>query len=208
MINKNQQKSTLTKERILNAAKKLFAEKGFSSVTIREIAKEAGCSHTAIYIYYKDKETLLEKISIPPLESLYHGTKNILEKETDPLLALKVTCSKFVEFGISNRNMYLLYSTTRGERVDLEKTRLEVNQLRNQIFNLLRLSLKQVLIEVDEQELLTISRIVFYQVHGVIMTYIESNEPVESILERIYPVVSKSVELIVRGFESFQKDGE
>ena len=48
----------------------LFAEKGYPHVTMREIAKQAGCSHTAIYLYFKNKEELLQHIAIPSLLEL------------------------------------------------------------------------------------------------------------------------------------------
>ncbi len=58
----NMRRKQLTEEMkaaVRAAAASLFTEKGYHSVTMREIAKEAGCSHTAIYLYFKDKEDLL-----------------------------------------------------------------------------------------------------------------------------------------------------
>ena len=51
----------LTRDRILEAASSLFAEKSFREVGIREIAKRAGCSHTTIYLYFKNKDEILFK---------------------------------------------------------------------------------------------------------------------------------------------------
>jgi len=55
------------KERIMDAALRIFAEKGFQNATITEISKEAGVSEATIYEYYGTKEDLLfaipEKIS-------------------------------------------------------------------------------------------------------------------------------------------------
>jgi hypothetical protein len=81
-----------TKKAILSEAGKLFAEQGFHAVTMREIAKKAGCSHTTIYIYFTDKETLLYQLSMPPLKELQHldhvgAIKKILQfqiTQTDP----------------------------------------------------------------------------------------------------------------------------
>lgn len=44
-----------TKLSIILAARELIAIKGFESVTMREIAAKAGCSHTAIYMYFGTK---------------------------------------------------------------------------------------------------------------------------------------------------------
>jgi TetR/AcrR family transcriptional regulator, fatty acid metabolism regulator protein len=55
------------KDRIMDAALRIFAEKGFQNSTITEISKEAGVSEATIYEYFGTKEDLLfaipEKIS-------------------------------------------------------------------------------------------------------------------------------------------------
>ncbi|MGZ4164968.1 MAG: TetR/AcrR family transcriptional regulator, partial [Tumebacillaceae bacterium] len=53
MPSKKELKSEETKRAIVSAAGQLFADRGYEAVTMREIAKAAGCSHTTIYIYYK-----------------------------------------------------------------------------------------------------------------------------------------------------------
>ena len=44
---------------ILDAAIKVFAEKGFHSTTIRDIAREAGIADGTIYIYFESKTALM-----------------------------------------------------------------------------------------------------------------------------------------------------
>jgi TetR/AcrR family fatty acid metabolism transcriptional regulator len=55
------------KDRIMDAALRIFAEKGFQNATITEISKDAGVSEATIYEYFGTKEDLLfaipEKIS-------------------------------------------------------------------------------------------------------------------------------------------------
>jgi AcrR family transcriptional regulator len=67
-------KSIVRKDRILNAALKIFAEKGFQHTTIVEISKEARVSEATVYEYFGTKEDLLfvipEKISNEGLERL------------------------------------------------------------------------------------------------------------------------------------------
>jgi AcrR family transcriptional regulator len=48
-------------ELILDAARALFVTKGIEAVTMREIAKKIGYSPTTIYLYFKDKETLIHE---------------------------------------------------------------------------------------------------------------------------------------------------
>ncbi|MDD3530146.1 MAG: helix-turn-helix domain containing protein, partial [Gallionellaceae bacterium] len=44
-----------TRSRILDAARELFVERGIEATTMREIAGRVGCSATAIYLYFRDK---------------------------------------------------------------------------------------------------------------------------------------------------------
>jgi AcrR family transcriptional regulator len=46
------------RELILSAARDLFAEKDFRSVTVREIARRAGVSPGTLYLYYKTLDEL------------------------------------------------------------------------------------------------------------------------------------------------------
>ncbi|MCX5849298.1 MAG: TetR/AcrR family transcriptional regulator [Deltaproteobacteria bacterium] len=65
MTDKNRPKTR--KDRIMDAALRIFAEKGFQNATITEISKEASVSEATIYEYFGTKEDLLfaipEKIS-------------------------------------------------------------------------------------------------------------------------------------------------
>ncbi|HON37865.1 MAG: TetR/AcrR family transcriptional regulator [Desulfomonilia bacterium] len=47
------------RERIIESALKIFAEKGFQDATISEISKAAGVSDATVYEYFKTKEDLL-----------------------------------------------------------------------------------------------------------------------------------------------------
>src|ERR687898_3401559 len=50
------------REQIVEAATRVFAEKGFRRATIREVAQAAGISEGTIYNYFEDKDALLMAI--------------------------------------------------------------------------------------------------------------------------------------------------
>lgn len=58
-------KSRNTKERIVDAARRLFAEKGYQQTTMMDIARETELSEAAPYEYFKGKEDLL--LTIPDI---------------------------------------------------------------------------------------------------------------------------------------------
>ncbi len=50
------------RERILGVAERLFAERGYSNVSVRDIAAEAGVTHPLIYHHWGSKEELLAAV--------------------------------------------------------------------------------------------------------------------------------------------------
>ncbi len=73
-----QERSLVTRERIVAAAEWAFAEKGYEGARISDIAKRAGCSVGAVYFRFADKDALFFAI----VESFRAGTRERL-----PLLA-------------------------------------------------------------------------------------------------------------------------
>ncbi|MBI5443404.1 MAG: CerR family C-terminal domain-containing protein [Deltaproteobacteria bacterium] len=53
---------TETRERLLEAAGEIFAERGFRAATTREICKRAGANVAAINYHFRDKERLYEEV--------------------------------------------------------------------------------------------------------------------------------------------------
>ena len=51
-----------TRDRILNSARRLFADKGYQKTTVVDISKQAGLSEAALYEYFQGKEDLLHMI--------------------------------------------------------------------------------------------------------------------------------------------------
>ncbi|WP_242851480.1 helix-turn-helix domain-containing protein [Clostridium sp. DMHC 10] len=70
-------------QQILDAAIKIFSEKGYNAATTSEISKEAGIAEGTLFRYFKNKKTLLAKIVI--LSSKTIG-KNIIARRLGKLI--------------------------------------------------------------------------------------------------------------------------
>lgn len=73
-----------TRERIVSTALRLFAEKGFAAVGIREIASEVGLSSATLYHYMGSKDDLLQEIMTDRLSRLLTVTRLALTGLTRP----------------------------------------------------------------------------------------------------------------------------
>lgn len=73
-----------SKEKILNAATKLFAQKGFDGVSIREICKEAGINICMISYYFGGKNELYQSIINNLQERAIAYAKTFLDFDKNP----------------------------------------------------------------------------------------------------------------------------
>jgi TetR/AcrR family fatty acid metabolism transcriptional regulator len=67
--------------RILDAAVKVFAERGFHSATVAEIARGAGVADGTIYLYFKGKDDLLLRLFDEKMTELVAEVKEALSTE-------------------------------------------------------------------------------------------------------------------------------
>ena len=72
--------SSSTEERIKEAAKKVFLEKGFEGATTRDIAQEAGLNSALMNYYFRSKEKLFSEVFEEMLQLFLRGTVEILNK--------------------------------------------------------------------------------------------------------------------------------
>jgi TetR/AcrR family fatty acid metabolism transcriptional regulator len=67
--------------RILEAAIKIFAERGFHTATVAEIARAAGVADGTIYLYFKGKDDLLLRLFDEKMTELLAEARSELAKE-------------------------------------------------------------------------------------------------------------------------------
>lgn len=64
------------KTAIIDAARKVFLEKGYKETKITDIAKTAGVSPATIYIYFSGKKDLFDSLEIPEVKDLHPELDN------------------------------------------------------------------------------------------------------------------------------------
>ncbi len=84
-------------ERILEVASKMFAQKGFSNVSVRDICKEAGTTAPVIYYYFGNKKGLFDAVArkqIPMADFIRKLT--IASEASDPRKGLETFISTYL----------------------------------------------------------------------------------------------------------------
>lgn len=70
--------------RIIEAATKIFANKGFYNSTIADVAKAADVAEGTIYLYFKNKDDLLISIFEHSIDLFIQAVTEKLSRQTDP----------------------------------------------------------------------------------------------------------------------------
>ncbi|HVY61179.1 MAG TPA: TetR/AcrR family transcriptional regulator [Planctomycetota bacterium] len=116
------------REKILDAARELFATDGFDAVTMRAIAEKIEYSATAIYLHFKDKEELIRELCRHDFLELATRLQKIFAI-ADPIEKLRKLGLAYIDFAIAHPNHYRVMFMTpdipgkleKRELVDLER---------------------------------------------------------------------------------------
>lgn len=98
---------------ILDSARKLFVEKGVEQTTIRSIAQHIDYSVGTVYLYFKDKNAILNELHIQGFAQL-SGKFNVLRHVADPMERLIAMGALYIEFALENPEMYELMFTLKA----------------------------------------------------------------------------------------------
>jgi AcrR family transcriptional regulator len=91
-----------TRQKILNTAKELFIEKGFSATTMRDISSQANINKGLLHYYFQSKQTLFVNVMqmtsfelFPKLDTVLHLNVSFEEK-------LELIIDLYIEFLLKN----------------------------------------------------------------------------------------------------------
>jgi AcrR family transcriptional regulator len=96
---------------IMDAARQLFLREGYDAVSMRRIAEAIEYSPTAIYVYFKDKESLIRELCREDFGRLAEVAAK-LAQIPDPIERIRALGVAYIRFGVENPNHYRLMFMT------------------------------------------------------------------------------------------------
>ncbi len=94
-----------TRERLLDAAEKVFAEKGYHEAAVDEIVLQSGTSKGSVYFHFPSKESLFLAVMDHLSARLLKRIERDVERETDPTERLRVALRTTVETLCKHRTL-------------------------------------------------------------------------------------------------------
>jgi len=98
---------------IQEAAIRVISRKGMASATMQEIAKEAGVAKGTIYLYFRDREELVEKTFETAIGELHKRLDAALDSDGPFADRLRAVITAKLAFFNENREFFRLYHTLR-----------------------------------------------------------------------------------------------
>ena len=90
-------KSEVTRRALLRVARKLFADKSYSSVSTEEIVRAAGVTRGALYHHFRDKEDLFRAIYLELEKEIAERVAKAAFSQQKPWEQLRTGCQAFLD---------------------------------------------------------------------------------------------------------------
>lgn len=121
-----------TEERIKEAARKLFTERGFAAVKTRDIAEEAGINLALLNYYFRSKQKLFDIIMVENFQKFVEQLIPIMGNEDMPLeeILTEVTAS-YIDMLKQNPDLpFFIMNEMRSQSSKLEFVREKMTAVR------------------------------------------------------------------------------
>ena len=109
-----------TRQRLLDAATKLFAGRGLHRVTSHEIAREAGVASGTFYLHFRDKTDVYRHIVFHAIEDLAQRVLKAVGTGAVNVLSARERAEAIVDFAESHRDLVRIIFSTDSEAASVE----------------------------------------------------------------------------------------
>ncbi len=157
---------------IMDAARKLFVEEGYESVSMRKIAQAIDYTPTAIYFHFKDKKALLDEICLADFTEFAHLFQKHLSI-ADPLVRLRELGLTYLDFALTHPQQYrFMFMTPTTHSLEPSEERLSIKGNPEQdAYALLRLTCVDAInkgrIRIEYQNADLLTQMAWATIHGV-----------------------------------------
>lgn len=119
-----------TRDKIIEAGKKILRQKDYYETVVEEIAKQAGVAKGTIFFYFKTKENLFREIMLSLIEEVSQAIEEIGYYNINPLKKLKMVYDRYINFNIENMKLF------QSIRKVLSETEPKVEEIKQRLLNI------------------------------------------------------------------------
>ena len=195
------------KNTILRAARRLFFDRGFKSVTVDNIAAKSEVSKGSIYLCFESKEEIYAQILISDNIALYERIKNFSAAEASASQLLMEFARIYVDYFLNDNELFRILMTfmlQTGQMNLTEKQNTELIRSTNENIKIISEIIQK---GIDSGEFSPIGNIrqmqnaIWGMLNGVISLYVFTGNPAKR-TERIHSTIRDSLNVFIEGLKA------
>ena len=192
---------------ILKAARRLFFDRGFKSVTVDNIAAKAEVSKGSIYLCFESKEEIYAQILISDNIALYERIKNFSHTEASAAQLLLEFARIYVDYFLNNNELFRILMTFMMQTSQMNLTEKQNNELIRSTNQNIKIFSEIIQKGVDSGEFSPIDNIrqlqngIWGMLNGIISLYLFTGNPIKR-TERIHSTVRDSLNVFIAGLKA------
>jgi AcrR family transcriptional regulator len=162
------------REEILDAARTLFVKEGYEHVSMRKIAEKIEYAPGTIYLYFRDKAEIMERLCEETFSKLLRKMQALNNDPSNPLEGLRRGLRTYIQFGIDNPNHYVVTFVQAKQLPEDHHPKAG-----EQCFNHLRAAVRRC-IEADQlncEDTEEVAQAIWAGAHGIVTLLISCNFP-------------------------------
>jgi AcrR family transcriptional regulator len=198
---------------ILNAARKLFFEKGFRYVTVENIARKAELSKGSIYLYFSSKEEIYTQILLNDIDKFNKKSSLIFQNGKSATELVMDFAFIYVDFFFNDRELFRIMMTFMLHTEDMnlaETVNQHIIEVTNNTVKIIETILQQGIEkgEFPSDINLRLSRNAMWGLlNGIISLHLFTGKEAHK-EERIRSAVKASLDIFINGLRRYKKSDE
>ncbi len=153
------------RDRAMNAAEQLYQRDGINAVSMRQLAKELGCSTTTPYRYFQDHEALVVALRTRAFERFSRALFACVENVAPGRNAVHALCRCYISYATDNRVAYRLMFDTLPPKRSFPELQLAVEQAFGSLRNAVSDAMQQAAIAGDDN---LHAHLIWVRLHGLV----------------------------------------
>jgi AcrR family transcriptional regulator len=191
---------------ILKAARRLFFDRGFKSVTVDNIAEKAEVSKGSIYLCFESKEEIYTQILIADNIALHERIRNFSSIEASAAQLLQEFSRIYVDYFLNDKELFRILMTFMMQTGQMHLTEKQSAELIKTTNDNIKPISEIIQKGIDSGEFAPVGNIrqlqnaIWGMLNGVISLYLFTGNPIKR-MERIHATVQDSLNIIIKGLK-------
>ncbi len=161
-----EQEKIQKKNLILDVAEKIFSEKPFDDVNMRDLAREVGISPGSIYTYFPDKESLYVAVSLRGFQRAVDIMNEMISSGDNTLDKIAV---RYMEEMIDNYDyMRIVQHCVMDGKFRTQESIDELKVISRELFSIFDRILEK---ETDMPDIRAVTHLIFSVLNGIVFTF-------------------------------------